>query len=268
MRFRVEVWRRGSALVLALWLSLLLGAAGAAGARLAAWGAGGARAEAELALARAAAEGGIWAMAHRLAGQGAAERPPRTEAALSIGGVQVRVRATDEDGRVDVNAAPEALLGAMLRTSGLEADEAIAVARRITAWREAAAKRPSAMGLAETRFRTVAEMTAVAGLSPAVAQGVQAVATVHTGRAEPALDAAPPGLLPALDPQLASTGTRSGLRTPRRGGAGSSGRRTVWRIEAEARSGAVLARTGTVLTLMPADGVPGRILDWRPVGYH
>ena len=57
-----------------------------------------------------------------------------------------------------------------------------------------------------------------------------------------------------------------GLRTPQPGGSGGPGRRTTWRIEAEARLGAVTARTTAVLALAPGGGMPGQVLEWRPVG--
>ena len=108
MRRRAEA--PGSALVLALWLALLLGVAGIAATRLAATGAGAARLEADLARARAAAEGGIWAAAHQLAAMPRQSRPHPADFAFALGGIPVVVRATDEDGRLDLNAAPEALL--------------------------------------------------------------------------------------------------------------------------------------------------------------
>ena len=40
----------------------------------------------------------------------------------------------------------------------------------------------------------------------------------------------------------------------------------VWRIEAEARQGAVTARVAAVLNLTPGGGLPGQVLEWRPVG--
>ncbi|MBK1660395.1 hypothetical protein [Paracraurococcus ruber] len=248
--------RRGAALVLALWLALLLGVAGIAVVRLAATGAGEARVEVDLAAARAAAEGGVWAAAHQLAAMGREQRPPLHGLDLRIGAAMVAVRAEDEDGRPDLNAAPEPLLAALFRLAGLPAEAATDSALRLVAWREA-----SEPGGQRHRLRLVSELDAVPGVPPGLAEAVRDLATTHTGRAAPAPEAAPAALRDLLAPQGAPM--RPGLRTPQRAGTASSGRRQVWRILAEARQGAVTARIAAVLDLTPGDGMPGRVLEWQ-----
>lgn len=255
--------RRGSALVVALWVALLLGVAGVAAVRLAAVGAGGAQVEADLARARAAAEGGLWAAAHRLAAQPRDQRPPLAAFEFPIGGAAVSVHAADEDGRLDLNAAPEPLLAAAFRMAGLPAPEAEAAATALVAWREA-----SDPGGGRRRLHAVADLDAAFGGRPGLAGAVRGVATTHTGRAAPAPEAAPPALRALLsrpdDP--AAPPPRPGLRTPQAQGSGGAGRRVVWRVTAEARYGAVTARMAAVLDLGTAvPGMPGRVLEWRDV---
>ncbi|MBV1800153.1 type II secretion system protein GspK [Siccirubricoccus sp. G192] len=259
MRRRVET--PGSALVLALWLALLLGVAGIAATRLAATGAGAARLEADLARARAAAEGGIWAAAHQLATLPRQSRPHPADFAFAPGGVPVVVRATDEDGRLDLNAAPEALLAALFAAAGLPPGDAATLAARVVAWRE-----PDRQGLGP--FRSAAELGAVPGFDRALAEALRPAVTVHSGRSRPAAEAAPPlvrGLLPEA-PRGGlplSRGLRPGVPQALPG----SGRRSIWRLEAEARSGAATARLAAVMDLSPVEGMPGRVLEWRPAGH-
>jgi general secretion pathway protein K len=257
---------RGSALVIALWVTLLLGVAGMAAVRLAATGAGGAQVEADLARARAAAEGGIWAAAQRVGTRPRDQRPPVVAFEFPLGGAAVSARAEDEDGRLDLNAAPEPLLAAAFRAAGLPAPEAEAAAARLVAWREAG----DDPGGRRRKLHAVADLDAALGGKPALSEAVRGVATTHTGRAAPASEAAPPALRAALahrdDPAASSPPPRAGLRTPQPQGSGGAGRRTIWRVTAEARYGAVTARMAAVLDLTPAGpGMPGRVLEWRDV---
>jgi DNA uptake protein ComE-like DNA-binding protein len=250
---------RGSALIFALWIALLVGVAGVAAMRLAATGAGAVQIEADLARARAAAEGGIWAMAHHLAQAG--EPSPRLALNFPVGSTQVAVVASDEDGRVDLNAAAAPLLRALFRTVGLPEPEAVALAEQVMRRREAAGRSKA--------FRTVDELAAVPGAPPGLVEAVEALATVHTGLAAPAIHVAPPALAAVLRAAEGNDGSRvasaqGSFRTPSslRGGAG---RRRVWRIEAAFVYGAVTARIRAVMLTEPGNGMPGRVLDWDPV---
>lgn len=262
-RDRAGLRAPGSALVVALWIALLLGVAGIAAVRLAAVGAGGSQVEADLARARAAAEGGVWAAAHRIALQPREQRPPVAAFEFPLGGAAVLVQAADEDGRLDLNAAPEPLLAAAFRVAGLQAPEAEAAALRLVEWRDT-----SDPGARRRRLHAVADLDAALGGKPGLAEAVRGIATVHTGRAAPAPEAAPSALLAILARRDDTTAPppRVGFRTPQPQGSGGAGRRTVWRITAEARHGAVTARMAAVLDLAsPAPGMPGRVLEWRDV---
>jgi general secretion pathway protein K len=265
------VRRPGSALVLALWVALLLGAAGVAVVRLAAGGAGTASIEADLARARAAAEGGIWAAATRLAAlPSAGARPPVLALEFPLGAAQVRLRASDEDGRIDINAAPAPLLEALFRTgAGLPMPESMALTAAALRWRESATRSapPGEAPRPGPPFRTVGELAALPGLSPELAEVLRPLVTVHTARPRPAPEAAPPAVLAVLETAEGSLGpasaSRPGLRTPGAAPSGA-GSRQSWRIEAEARVGATRAAVMAVIQLAPAEGLPGRVLEWRP----
>jgi general secretion pathway protein K len=249
---------RGYVLPLALWLALLLGTAAVAAMRLAGAGAGVAQLEAGLARARAAAEGGAWDALHRLAALPAEARPPVLDLSLALGGGPVRVRAHDEDGRLDLNAAPAPLLAAVLEALGLDAVAAAQAAERVVAHRAAA---PEGRG-----FATVGEVAALPGITPALAAALAEVATVHSARPRPAAEAAPPVLAALLPEAAAEEAWRRqalpGLRTPAAGPA-RSGRRMVWRVQAEARQGGVSGRVEAVVVLGARNGMPGRVLEWN-----
>jgi general secretion pathway protein K len=253
---------RGSALVLALWVALLLGVTGTAAVRLTAGAAGASQVEADLARARAAAEGGLWAAAQRIAAlQPRDQRPPVLGFEMRIGGALVGVHVADEDGRVDLNAAPEPLLAALFRLAGRPPPEAAVAAARLAMWREA-----SDLGGRRRRLHTVADLDTALGGAPGMGEAVRGLATTYTGRAAPALDAAPATLRAALARQDDAASTvRSGLRTPQPQRSSGAGRRAVWHVTAEARHGAVVARMAAVLDLTPVPGMPGRVLEWRDV---
>ena len=203
--------------------------------------------------------GGPWAAAHRLAAEPLASRPPRAEFAFPIGQSEAVVRAADEDGRIDLNAAGEPLLAALFRTAGMEERSAGALARALVDRRAVEAHRAG--------LRAVGELAALPGGTLALAEAVRGAATIHTGRARPVAEAAPGMAAAALAlearamPPLPSRS--GGLRTPSLA-QGEAGRRMIWRIEATGRSGAVEAHLAAVLQIAPGDGMPGRVLEWQP----
>ncbi|MCR0983627.1 general secretion pathway protein GspK [Roseomonas populi] len=266
--------REGSALVFALWIALLVGVLGTVAMRLAAAGAGASRIEVDLAAARAAAEGGIWAAAHRLALQEPAARPPSAAFAFPLGRSEVAVQAADEEGRVDLNAAPEPLLAALFRAVGVEERAAGVLAGQVVEWRtQSPAQRMPAGDAREAdqrrpTFRSTSDLAAIPGVTPALVAAVRDGVTVHTGRSWPARSSAPPLVQAALlqaDDARSTMPARAGvLRTPS-ASSGEAGRRVIWRIEARAQTGAVEARVTAVVNVAAANGVLGRVLEWQPV---
>ncbi|HEY8610761.1 MAG TPA: hypothetical protein VIL69_05645 [Roseomonas sp.] len=280
MLFQRCAERDGYALVFALWIALLVGVTGIVATRLAASGAGAARIEADLARARAAAEGGVWAAAHRLAVQPTAARPPRDAFAFTLNGSEIAVEVADEEGRVDLNAAPESLLADLFRVSGLPDPEAAILAARVVEWRDPANQRRRdeagrqdggrGAGSSRLAFRSTGELAAVPGMSRALVEALRGAVTIHTGRARPAEDSAPAPVLAMLrlSQDISPVQSRAtGLRTPSAGRGSTAGRRVIWRIESRARSGAVEARVAAVMEIAPGNGMPGRVLEWRIAGF-
>lgn len=256
--------RPGSALVLALWLALLLGVLAMAATRLASSGAGAAQVEADLARARAAAEGGVWAALHRLNAMPLEARPPVFEISFPLGGVQVFVRASDEDGRLDLNAAQPALFAALFQSAGLSEPDAARLTAALRARRDAASRsRDDAAPRAA--FATTGELAALPGLPAGLIGVLRPLVTVHSGRSQPATEAAPPMLAAVLDAvyerEALITGVGSGLRTPSAGE--RAGGRMTWRLEATGRLGATEGRVLAVVELGPTAGLPGRVLEWQ-----
>ncbi|MBO1075026.1 type II secretion system protein GspK [Roseomonas marmotae] len=271
MRRPLSVSRRGSALVFALWIALLIGVLGTVALRLAAHGAGAAQIEADLAQARSAAESGVWFAAHRMATLDPGLRPPQASFRLELGGSQVAVQATDEDGRLDINAAPEPLLTAMFRVAGVAEQDAAALAARVVEWRDPNTglriRQVGSMNDSQNRarFRTAGDIGSVPGVGMALAERLRDGMTVHTGNPWPARLSAPPLTQTILAQFMQDQGLaplrQDGFRTPAPAQSGA-GRRMILRITAHARRGMVDAYVTAVIHATAWKGMPGRVLEW------
>ncbi|MBP0444560.1 general secretion pathway protein GspK [Roseomonas sp. SSH11] len=271
MRFRCAE-RRGFALVFALWIALLLGVAGTVVTRLSSADAGAARIEADLAAARSAAEGGIWYAAHQLAAREISARPPRSRFTIALGGAGVVVDTVDEDGRIDLNTAPEPLIAAMFQAAGLEEPAARQLASRVLDWRDPLSSlRPRTAGTGgggprRQAFVTANELALIPGVGLALAEALEGAVTVHTNSSYPAWEAAPPAVQAILQHAAGEMPDRQ-AQAGRPGNAASmgsrAGRRMIWRIRSSAQRGAVTAHVDAVVMLAPNAGTPGRILMWR-----
>ena len=116
-----------------------------------------------------------------------------------IGDAEVVVRVVDESGKVDLNAAEQPLLVALLQGAGAESGDASAVAGAIIDWRDgdtltqagggaedadyAAAGRP--YGAKDAPFETVAEVEQVLGMTPALFAAIEPHLTVFSGQPQP-----------------------------------------------------------------------------------
>ena len=116
----------------------------------------------------------------------------------TAGGV-VRVRVTEEAGKIDLNAAPVELLAALFRAAGVDEADARKLAARIQDFRDADSL-PSPGGGAEDQdyqlagaatgakdapFSTIDELQQVLGMSPALFGRVSDAITVYSGQATP-----------------------------------------------------------------------------------
>lgn len=114
-------------------------------------------------------------------------------------GGDVRVRVTEEAGKIDLNEAPVELLAALFQAAGVDATDARKLAARIQDFRDADGL-PSPGGGAEDRdyrlagastgakdapFSTIDELQQVLGMSPALFRRVSDAITVYSGQSTP-----------------------------------------------------------------------------------
>lgn len=123
----------------------------------------------------------------------------------------VKVSATNEGGKVDLNAAtPEVLLG-LFKAAGLDGQQAQALATRVIEWRSApdpsrSASDGKAAYLAAGRdygprhgpFASIEELQMVLGMTPAIYRLVAPAVTVWSGNQTPDPNVAPPLALAAI----------------------------------------------------------------------
>jgi general secretion pathway protein K len=219
---------RGMALLSVLWITGLL-------AVIAASFASGARTEARLARnqianakAEALADGGV----HR-AVLGLLQLEPEQawqadgtirEMALGEGLVQIAIE--DEDGKIDLNAAPAALLAGLFGVLGLSPEEARAMAERIVDYRDPdqdpepqGAEDPDylaqgfARGAADREFIGTSELLNVLGVTRELYERALPYVTIYSGaegvdpvRAPRLVLEALPGMTPQLVEQLVNAG--------------------------------------------------------------
>ena len=123
----------------------------------------------------------------------------------------VVVRATDEDGKVDLNSAAPEVLAGLFRAAGLRPREADELADRVVDWRSP----PGLSGEVDSRraayvaagrdygprngpFVTVEELQLVLGMTPALYRQIAPVLTIWSGRPTPNPNTAPPLALQAI----------------------------------------------------------------------
>jgi len=204
---RVRGAQSGIALVLALWLTVLLTVIASGFAFSMRSEALATRNAVSLAQARAIADGAVERMAFELM------RPRNPDAwtfdgqphRWTEGSATVVASAVDEAAKIDLNAAPDALLrNVLIVTGGLDEPAANALVDAIADWRDPdELRRPNGAELPEYRaagpylrpanapFETVGEAARVLGMTPAVFRRVARVATVYSR--QPGINAATAG---------------------------------------------------------------------------
>ncbi len=188
--------QRGIALVLVLWLTILLMVIAGGFAFSMRSEALSARNSLSLAQARTAADGAVERMAYELS-------RPRFPTAWASDGqlrrwregdVDIVASGVDESSRIDVNAAPDALLkGLMEQVGGADTDTAAHIVDGILDWRDADdVKHPNGAEDADYRlaglpqrpanapFETVSEVARVLGMTPAIFARVADSLTVNS----------------------------------------------------------------------------------------
>jgi len=185
---------RGIALVLVLWLTTLLTVIATTFAFSMRGEVLAARNAVSLAQARAAADGAVERVAYEL-------MRPRTPAswtgngaphAWTDGDISITANAVDEAARIDLNAAPDALLkSAFMNQAGLDDATASMMVDVIADWRDPDdLKRPNGAeqsdyeaanltyGPANAPFETIGELARVLGMTPAIYARMAPVLTV------------------------------------------------------------------------------------------
>jgi len=196
-RKKSEMRQGGFALILVLWAVALLGLLAAYSATSVRSGALIARNAADNAAARALADGGVaLAIAGLLDADGpGAWRADGIARDLDLKTGRLRVAVTDEGGKIDINAETGALLADLLRWLGLDAAEALALARRIAGQDTQPAATPPRPA---RRFAAVAELAGLPGMTPALYARLAPHVTVHSGQAMVNVQTASRDLLLAL----------------------------------------------------------------------
>jgi len=152
-------------------------------------------------------------------------------------GATVSVRAIDEGGKVDLNAASPEVLQGLFQAAGLKPDKAQALADRVVDWRnpiglegEAASQRAAYVadgrdyGPRNGPFASVEELQMVLGMTPALYRQVAPVVTIWAGGASPDPNTAPLLVTSTFTGRRASTDrrVRDSERSPRRAGRAES----------------------------------------------
>jgi len=198
--------QRGTALLLVLWALLLLGGISVGLAATTRSEVAETRSLAARAEARAAAEAALWTA---LGGVdvGALRLRPGPDGAVRLrvafGGREFRLAAVSESGKVDLNAAGEALLGAALAAAGVPPRERAPLVAAIVDWRdrddapgvrgaEAAEYRRagSAVLPRNAPFESIDELRGVRGMSETLFRRLAPFVTVHA-------------MTPSIDPRFA-----------------------------------------------------------------
>ena len=139
-----------------------------------------------------------------------AQRPTRGQFAFRLGRANVTVNYSSETARIDLNAAPKALLAGFFAAIGASNDDADRYADRIIGWRQ----RPKPMDQAGEAalyrsaglpylprgapFAHASELWLVQGLPPALIRRALPFVTVYSGRPDINVFDAPPELIAAL----------------------------------------------------------------------
>jgi general secretion pathway protein K len=213
--------QRGVAFVVVLWLLALMAILLGSFALLARSESLQARHYYDSTRARYAAEAGVAHAAYALAIPDQAERwlPDGRAYRVVYDEAELEIRITDESGKLDINAADQAMLSAVFSAQGLDLFDAGALAAAVIDWRDpddlltlngaeegeyAAAGRD--YGPTNMPFVMISELQQVLGMNYALFERLAGLLTVYSGQPLPNPAFAPAELLqalPGMDPELA-----------------------------------------------------------------
>ena len=285
--------QRGLALIVVLWAAILLALIAGGVARLSRSDLNLARNLVESTKAELAADSALWTAVRTIVNGGPKAWPPDgTVYAWRFGGSEVRVRITDELGRIDINAAPPELLAALFEAAGTEPEEAISLAEAVVEFRDRGIEDPGSLstgrvfGNAVTAFALTDALAQVPGMPPELQNRIAEAITVYTGQARPRRGVTSPLVLAATegvvldepvdeppDEPAGRAGLTATVEVPTLGGSPivldeaaepSRGFSGLLHIEAEALSdgGSYFAREA-VIALNRRDALSYRLRLWR-----
>jgi len=198
--------QRGLALIVVLWAAILLALLAGSVARLSRGDLNLARNLVECTKAELAADSALWTAIHAIANGGSdAWHTDGTVYAWRFGEAEVRVRVTDELGRIDINAASPELLAALFVAAGAEPEQATGLAEAVVEFRNRGVEDA---GLPDTgrrpgdpvaAFALTDGLEQVPGMPPALQNRIADAITVYTGQARPRLGVTSPLVLAAIE---------------------------------------------------------------------
>ena len=159
---------------------------------------------------RAATLAAVELAAYRLTAVPPTARSSQGRFALALRRASVEARFVSEGARIDLNAAPKAMLAGLFGAIGASAAQAATLADRVVGWRrkgdaagqndEAAAYAAAGYAYAprQAPFRNTLEMSLLLGLPPHLVARALPLVTVFSGRGEIDVRVAPPEVLAAL----------------------------------------------------------------------
>ncbi len=198
--------QRGLALVVVLWAAVLLALIAGGVTRVSRADLNLARNLEESTRAELAADSALRTAIYMIVNGGPeAWNIDGTVYAWRFGDAEVRVRVTDELGRIDINAAPADLLSALFVAAGTVPGDATGLAEAVEEFRNqdvedtdiADTGRPPRG--AEARFALTDELQRVPGMSQVLYNRIAPAITVYTARASPKIEAASPLVLAAIE---------------------------------------------------------------------
>jgi general secretion pathway protein K len=202
------------------------------------------------------------------------------ETTITLSTGSVRIRLSDEGGRIDIGKAPVEVLSALFRSVGAPAPEAEGVAQRIAALRnrDDAVRDRSAQAYSGPAFTDIRELAYVAGAAP---EWVSAAAplvtvfgsdTVNPLTASPSVIAALPGVgqvelraFLEMRQSLAADADRLGaILGPAQRFVAVKPQRVVSVELAATLTDGYESAAQAVIALLPQDSQPYRVLVWNP----
>jgi general secretion pathway protein K len=195
--------QRGIALIVVLWAAVMLALIAGSVVRLSRGDLNLTRNLVEATKAELAADSALWRAVHTIVNGGPqAWRTDGTVYAWRFDGAEVRVRVTDELGRIDINAAPHELLAALFVSAGAEPDAAAGLADAVVEFRDQRAEireQNATQGPPALPFTLTDGLAQVEGMPPALLNRIAGGVTVYTGLAQPRPGVASPMVPAAIE---------------------------------------------------------------------